>query len=189
MVRHISIYNMVSAFVVTTSAPAAELPCAWVRQYQGHQVRWRCPPPGKPSPPPRVVRYMSTCQCPWYFIPGEPSHSRGAPDVPEPLTLWAQYLARYNTGKKFVRATRPVFVCVSPKTSIIVNFSSYLVVLHLWTSIGQEPFWPKTCHPYRGVTLVYTWPIDILPTRTRSLRIWPKQIQHSPNSCWRQMYY
>ena len=35
----------------------------------------------------------------------EPSHSRGAREVPEPLTLGAQYLTRYKTWKKFVRAT------------------------------------------------------------------------------------
>ena len=36
----------------------------------------------------------------------EPSHSRGALGVPEPLTLGAQYLTRYNTWKNFVRVTR-----------------------------------------------------------------------------------
>ena len=29
------------------------------------------------------------------------------PEVSEPLTVGAQYLTRYNTSKKFVRATRP----------------------------------------------------------------------------------
>ena len=28
---------------------------------------------------------------------GEPSHGRGAPEVPEPLTSGAQYLTRYST--------------------------------------------------------------------------------------------
>ena len=48
----------------------------------------------------------------------EPSHSRGAPDVPQPLTLGDQYLTRYNTLKKCVRATRPALVCASPQTNI-----------------------------------------------------------------------
>ena len=47
---------------------------------------------------------------------------RGASEVPEPLTVGAQYLTRYNTWKKFVRATRPVFVCASPKTNTRRNF-------------------------------------------------------------------
>ena len=54
----------------------------------------------------------------------EPSHSRCAPEVPEPLTIGAQYLTRYNTWKNFVRATRPVLVCASPKTNIHETFSS-----------------------------------------------------------------
>ena len=45
---------------------------------------------------------------------GEPSHGRGAPEVPEPPTLGAQYLTRYNAWKKIVRATRPALVCASP---------------------------------------------------------------------------
>ena len=55
----------------------------------------------------------------------EPSHSsRGAPEVPEPLTVGAQYLTRYNTWKKFVRVTRPALVCACPKTNIQVKFPS-----------------------------------------------------------------
>ena len=54
----------------------------------------------------------------------EPSRGRGAPDVPEPLTLGAQYLTRYNAWKKFVRATRPALVCASPKTNLRVQFLS-----------------------------------------------------------------
>ena len=54
----------------------------------------------------------------------EPSDSRGAPDVPEALTLGAQYLTRYNTWKKFVRATRPVLARASPKANICVTLSS-----------------------------------------------------------------
>ena len=30
----------------------------------------------------------------FYMVHAEPSHSRGAPEVPEPLTLGAQYLTR-----------------------------------------------------------------------------------------------
>ena len=41
---------------------------------------------------------------------GEPSHSRGAPDVPEPLILGAQYLTRYNTWKNsFVSPDRRLY--------------------------------------------------------------------------------
>ena len=47
----------------------------------------------------------------------EPSHSRGAPEVPEPLTIGAQYLTRYNTWKKFVRATGQALLCASPETN------------------------------------------------------------------------
>ena len=32
-----------------------------------------------------------------FFPTSEPSHSRGAPEVPESLTLVAQYLTRYKT--------------------------------------------------------------------------------------------
>ena len=32
-----------------------------------------------------------------FVTTSEPSHGRGAPEVPEPLTLGAQYLTRYNT--------------------------------------------------------------------------------------------
>ena len=35
--------------------------------------------------------------CLYPFLVLEPSHSRGAPEVPERLTLGAQYLTRYNT--------------------------------------------------------------------------------------------
>ena len=43
----------------------------------------------------------------------EPSRGRGAPDAPEPLTLLGatQYLTRYNTRKKFVRATPDQTLC------------------------------------------------------------------------------
>ena len=56
----------------------------------------------------------------------EPSHGRGAPEVPEPLTLGAQYVTRYNAWKKIVRAPRPALTCIcaSPKTNIRVLFSS-----------------------------------------------------------------
>ena len=85
----------------------------------------------------------------------EPSHSRGAPEVPEPLTVGAQHLTRYTTGKKCVRATRPVLVCAinSPKNEYTHNFfivtgSSSLKELN-WSGT----FRPKPCSPYRGVTL------------------------------------
>ena len=52
----------------------------------------------------------------------KPSHSRGVPEVPEPLLLGAQYLTRSNTWKKFVRATRPALVCARPKTNMRVKF-------------------------------------------------------------------
>ena len=42
----------------------------------------------------------------------EPSHSRGAPDVLEPLIFGAQKFSRYNAWKKFVRATRPTGTCM-----------------------------------------------------------------------------
>ena len=38
------------------------------------------------------------------------------------LTLGAQYRTRYNTWRKFVRATRPTLACANPKTIIRVNF-------------------------------------------------------------------
>ena len=43
----------------------------------------------------------------------EPSHSRGAPEVPEPLTfIWQLNISPdKNIWKKFVRATRPAPVC------------------------------------------------------------------------------
>ena len=69
----------------------------------------------------------------------EPSHGRGAPEVPEPLTIGAQYLTRYNTWKKFVRATRPALVCARPKLNIRVFSSSKLVVPYLRSSTGQKP--------------------------------------------------
>ena len=52
-----------------------------------------------------------------------PSHGRGEPEVPEPLTLGAQYITRYNTWNKFVRATRPALLCASPETNIRVKCS------------------------------------------------------------------
>ena len=83
----------------------------------------------------------------------EPSHSMGAPDVPEPLTLLgARHLTRYNTSKKFVRATRPALVCASPKTNIRVKIPSLLLVPHLRTQLVRS-LWPKKCNAYRGVTL------------------------------------
>ena len=58
-------------------------------------------------------------------ITREQSHTKGAPEVPEPLTLGAQYLTRYNTWKKFVGATtRPALVCASPKTNVRLKVSS-----------------------------------------------------------------
>ena len=69
----------------------------------------------------------------------EPSHGRGAPEVPEPPTLGAQYLTRYDTWKKFVRATRMALLCASPKTNKRVKVSSYLLVHHLGNSVGQKP--------------------------------------------------
>ena len=58
--------------------------------------------------------------------PLRPSDSRGAPDVPEPFALGAQYLTRYNTWKKSVRDTRPAIVyAIIPKTSVRVKNSSY----------------------------------------------------------------
>ena len=42
----------------------------------------------------------------------EPSNSEDEPDVPEPRTLGAQYLTRYNTWKKSVRGTRPALSCM-----------------------------------------------------------------------------
>ena len=60
-----------------------------------------------------------------FFFGFEPSHSRGAPEIPEPLALLGvQYLTRYNVLRKFVRATRLALVCASPKTIIRVTFSS-----------------------------------------------------------------
>ena len=58
---------------------------------------------------------QEACDC---RSPEEPSYSRGAPEVPEPLALGAQYLTRKNTWKNFVYATRPAaldIVCTSPK--------------------------------------------------------------------------
>ena len=74
----------------------------------------------------------------------------GAPDVPEPLALGAQYLILYNTQKKHVPATRPAFVCATPKTSIrveqiILTGSSSLKGLN-WS----ETFGPKSAPPTVG---------------------------------------
>ena len=65
---------------------------------------------------------------------------RGAPEVPEPLTVvGGRYRTRYNTWKKFVRATRPALACVRPELNIRVIFSSKLAVPHLRNSTGQKP--------------------------------------------------
>ena len=48
----------------------------------------------------------------------ESSHGRGATKLSELLTLGAQCLIRNVTPKKFLRATRPTFLCVSPETII-----------------------------------------------------------------------
>ena len=71
---------------------------------------------------------------------GEPSHGRGAPEVPEPLTSGAQYqyLTRYSTWKKIVRATRSALLCASPKTDIRPNFSSQQLVPYKGNSVGQK---------------------------------------------------
>ena len=61
-----------------------------------------------------------------FLTPFEPPHSRGAPDVPEPLTLGAQYLTRYSTWKKIVRAARPAPVNARPKPNIGVRCSSFV---------------------------------------------------------------
>ena len=65
----------------------------------------------------------------------EPSHM-GAPEVPEPLALGAQYLTRFNAWEKFVRATRPALVCASPNENFIVTGLSSLkgaqLVRNLW---------------------------------------------------------
>ena len=83
---------------------------------------------GFPKPPQAVVTLVPKVSpvgehgC--AVLAKEPSHGRGAPEVSEPLTLGAQYLTRYNTWKKFIRATRPALLFASPKTSIRVKFSS-----------------------------------------------------------------
>ena len=93
------------------------------------------PPPPPPPPTPRLLERSSPASdldvggCRLYFHDHEhvsvfafcsclalerrtrePSHGRGATDLPWPLTLGAQHLTRYNTWKKFVRATRPALV-------------------------------------------------------------------------------
>ena len=82
----------------------------------------------------------------------EPSHSRGAPEVPELLTLGTQYLPAKNTWKKFDRASRPALVCASPKTNIRAKFSSSLVVPH-FTQLVRN-LCPTKYNPYRGVTRI-----------------------------------
>ena len=76
----------------------------------------------------------------------EPFHRRGAPDVPEPPTLGAQYPIRYNIWKKFVRATQPVLVCASPQNNIRVHIKSSQAVPHLRNSMGKQPL-ARTVHP------------------------------------------
>ena len=53
---------------------------------------------------------------------GEPSDSRGAADVPEPLTINISpdtILTTYS--EKLVRVTRPALVCAGPKTNIYTS--------------------------------------------------------------------
>ena len=80
----------------------------------------------------------------------EPSHSRGAPEGPQPLTLGDQYLTRYNTWEKFIRATRQVHVCTSPKTNkrntIFILTGGYILEELNWS----ETFGPKRATPTVG---------------------------------------
>ena len=75
-------------------------------------------------------------------MPHEPSHgSRGAPEVPEPLTLGAHYLTRYNTWNKFLRTTRPSLTCM--RSSLTEYTSNFFIQAggssHLRNSLGQKP--------------------------------------------------
>ena len=60
-----------------------------------------------------------------------------------PSQYRAQYLTRYNTWEKFVRATRPALVRASSSANMRVTFSSKLLVPHLGNSIGQKPLVSK----------------------------------------------
>ena len=73
------------------------------------------------------------------YRPEEPSHSRGALEVPEPLTLGAQYLTRCNSWGTLVRATRPALVCASPESIIRVKRSYFS-----GGSSHKEPNWSET---------------------------------------------
>ena len=53
------------------------------------------------------------------------SNGRGAAKLSEVLTWGAEYLIRNMTLKKFVRATRPTFLCASPKTIPRENYHTH----------------------------------------------------------------
>ena len=80
----------------------------------------------------------------------EPSHRRGAPEVPEPLALGAQYFTRYNIWKKFVRATRPALACASPKTSTWYYTRKFFILTG--SSLLKELNWSETFVPTISAT-------------------------------------
>ena len=84
-----------------------------------------------------------------YGVLGQPSRSRGAPEAPEPLTLGAQYLPRYNTWKNVARDTRQALLCSSPKTNIRV------ICFVLTGSFSlEEVNWSEIVCPKRATLIV-----------------------------------
>ena len=84
----------------------------------------------------------------------EPSRLRGAPEVPEPLTIGAQYLTRYHNWKILFCTTRPALQCAGPRTNTRVKFSSSLRVPYLENSIAQKPLARKVESLPRGDSMV-----------------------------------
>ena len=88
----------------------------------------------------------------------ELSHDRGAAKFSKLWTWGAQYLTRHRTSKRFVRATRPTFLCAINSTTTI-KLESLLLQYHTnreFLTRGAQPLrniWAKKCNPYRGMTL------------------------------------
>ena len=99
----------------------------------------------------------------------EPSHGRGAANVSELLSWGAQYVIRYTTPRKFVRATPSALLCASLETVVLVKLAVVLCFSHLAYAFNRPYSLQYTLHTISDSSSLQQPTAYLLFSESRSL--------------------